>query len=194
MLKKDGRFNITDYKTLSEKLSAQHARTIEQSQVPSILEALHKDFAPLENPSLCLSDLFLAAKAFLLGEKQHVCGKVYGFLDAPYAIQTPCTITKADLFASADTMNTEKFLPSKIMVGNTALGPADWLFAALEALCGSESITLQPRPQMPNLAQIAPRLNAIKFKGGWIQSDSMEDHYLSDRLRLQCWTMRFSDN
>lgn len=194
LMKKDGRFNITDYKTLSEKLRTEPARTIRPSHVPAILDALSKDFAPLQNPSLCLSDLFLAAKAFLLGETQHVCGKVYGFLDTPYAIQAPCTISKADLIASAQSINTEKFLPSKIMVGNTALGPADWLFAALEALCGNERIILQPRPQLPDLAQIAPRLHTINFKGGWIQSDSMEDHYLSNRLRLQCWTMRFADN
>lgn len=194
LMKKDERFHITDYKTLSEKLRAQPARTIRPSQVPSILDALHKNFAPLENPSLCLADLFLAAREFLLGKSQYTCGKVYGFLDAPYAIEAPCTVSKADLIASAQAIRTEKFLPNKITIGSVDLGPADWLFAALEALCGKESILLQPGPQLPDLSQIAPRLHTINFKGGWIQSDSMEDRYLSNRLRLQCWTMRFADN
>lgn len=43
---------------------------------------------------------------------------------------------------------------------------------------------------MPDL-DVMPWLKTVNFKGGWMQSDEFEDKYLSDRLRLQAWTMRF---
>ena len=76
------------------------------------------------------------------------------------------------------------------MVGDKKIGPADFLMAAIDVLLGADTVKIVPKPQLPSL-DVMPRLRDVKFKGGWIQSDSFEDNYISKRLRLQSWTMRF---
>ena len=92
--------------------------------------------------------------------------------------------------ASAATIDADAFLPTSIRVGAHTLGPADWMMAALEILSGAECAKLTPRPQMPSLDTL-PSVKAARFRGGWVQSDTFEDRFLSDRLRLQAWTLRF---
>jgi len=75
-------------------------------------------------------------------------------------------------------------------VGGVKLGPGDWLRAALEVLQGKTEVVLQPGPQLPSLDEV-PMIRECYFKGEWMQSDEFEDRYLSKRLKLQSWTMRF---
>ena len=191
MIKADARFRITSYSELAKTLAAEPQRVIERSDLPAIGEALKKELAPIRTPvSLSVSDIFLACKEFLCGADRHVCGRVYGFLDAPYAIEHDVTLRGEDVIASAKEIDTERFLPSEIVVGGVKVGPADWLRAALDVIAGCETVTVSPGAQLPS-PDILPQLKNLSFRGQWVQSDRFEDRYLSDRLRYQSWTMRF---
>lgn len=190
LIKADERFNITSYKEMEEMLSKQGERIIKKEDFPLIKKHLEKEFEPMNTPvSISLADMFLAAKDMLLGEEQHLCGKVYGFLDTPYSITAPVTLNKSDIIKSAESIDTQKFLPVSINVGGNVIGPADWLRAAVAIVCGDDEVTVTPSPQLPSLDAI-PRLKTLSLMG-WMQSDSFEDKYLSERLRLQTWTVRF---
>ena len=97
---------------------------------------------------------------------------------------------KDDIINAANNIDTQKFLPCEIDVGGKKLGPADFIFAGLEVLLGAQSVTVYPKNQLQSL-DVTPRLRDVNFKGGWIQSNSFEDKYISKSLRLQSWTMRF---
>ncbi len=189
-IKNDGRFKITSFSELKNNLLKEEKRVIKKEDLPFIRESLKNNFAPIDDPSYSISDIFLGVVDFLNGKNEHICGKVYGFLDIPCGADTEVILTKEDIFACASKINTERFLPEVIMVGDRKIGPADFIFAAIDVLLGSEKVTVRPKPQLPSL-DCMPRLRDINFKGGWIQSDSFEDNYISKRLRLQSWTMRF---
>lgn len=190
LIKQDERFNITSYKELREKLSEKGERKITKADFPLIKKHLETDFAPMATPiSLSISDMFLAAKDLLSGKEEHICEKVYGFLDTPYAIKEAVTLRKTDIIESARKINTRRFLPVKINVGGIDIGPGDWLRAAASVLCGEDEVSIRPDTQLPSFDMV-PRLKNLKLFG-WMQSDNFEDKYLSDRLRLQIWTMRF---
>ena len=192
MMKNDGRFNITSYSAVAEKVRAEESRIIRKEDLPSIKAQLEKEFAPIASPSYSIADIFLACKAMLLGAQEHLCGKTCGFLDTPYAIKADISVSAADMIASAKTLNTDRFLPTEIAVGGQKLGPADWLMAALGVLCGEESVSLVPQSQLPSL-DVLPELRDLVLVGDWLQSDSFKDEYLSKRLRLQIWTLRFME-
>lgn len=192
LVKQDERFNITSYKEMEEKLSKQGERILKKEDFHLINEHLEKTFAPMKAPvSVSLSDMFLAARDILLGKEEHICGKVYGFLDKPYSIAEPVTLNKEDIIASAKTIDAERFLPVQINVGGKVIGPGDWLRAATQILSGKSTVVLNPAPQLPAFDD-APRLKNLSLMG-WMQSDSFEDKYLSERLRLQSWTMRLTE-
>lgn len=64
------------------------------------------------------------------------------FLEAPRGITEPVTVTAGGIKSSAVTIDTESFLPMQIWVNGKALGPADWLSAAMAVLCGEQSVTV----------------------------------------------------
>jgi len=142
------------------------------------------------NTTFCISDVFLACRDILAGENEHVCGKVYGFLDEPYGVTEAVTVTADEMKRSAAEINADGFLPTEITVGGKKIGPADWLFAAMDIICGADSVTVTPREQIPSL-DILPDLKKAKSMRGWINGDELEDNYLTKRLKLQIWTMRF---
>ena len=140
--------------------------------------------------SLSLSDMMLACRDFLSGKNEHLCGDVYGFLDKPYEISTPITVSADDIIASCEQIKDGEFLPHKIKVGEEYIGPRDWLYAALDVILGAPCVEISPNPQLPCL-NCMPEVRDSDFKGTWQHSDSFEDKYLSDRLRYQSYTMRF---
>ena len=55
---------------------------------------------------------------------------------------------------AAATINTEEFLPVSIDVGDARIGPADFLFAALEILeAGADEVAIEPRDQLGDIAR-----------------------------------------
>ena len=101
------------------------------------------------------------------------------------------TFTAEEIRASARTLPKEGFLPAVISINGKNIGPADWLYAALDVLTDARNATIVPdRPQLPSL-DCLPKTRDLSLKGTWRHSDTFEDRYLSDRLRWQSWTMRF---
>ena len=125
-----------------------------------------------------------------MGKNEHLCGDVYGFLSKPYEITKELTLTKEDIISACDQIKDGEFLPEKIKAGNEFIGPADWLFGAMEVILGADTVKVAPKPQLPSL-DCMPEVRDSDFKGTWQHSDSFEDKYLSDRLRYQSYTMRF---
>ena len=190
-IKADPRFRITTYKELSEELLADGERIVKKSDAQMMLDHLKNSFFPMQTPiSLSLSDMMLACRDFLLGKDEHICGDVFGFLDKPYETNKEITVSSEDIVAACDQIKDGEFLPAKIKVGEEFIGPADWLYGALEIILGATRVVISPKNQLPCL-NCMPEVRDSDFKGTWQHSDSFEDKYLSDRLRYQSWTMRF---
>ena len=193
MIKADPRFRIVTYAQITDELKKEGERVVKIEDVAEISRKLNESFENIRTPvSLSISDIMLACRDLLLGKKEHKCGDVYGFLSTPYAISEKVTLLAEDIISSAKEIKNGEFLPTEITVGDTKIGPADWLFAALDVLQGAKEVTIGPRAQLPSL-DIIPETRDAYFKGTWRHSDSFEDKYLSDRLRLQAWTLRFAN-
>lgn len=185
----DDRFEVITANNI-EKLYFTEERTINIETLKEIKPQLDEYFFPVTTPhSYCISDILLASKDLLLGKKEHKCGKVFGFLDIPYEISSPLTLTKEELIDAAKEIGCG-FLPTKFTVNEKEFGPADFLRAALDLLVNNkESTTIFPASFQIDLAQF-PKLKNLNFKGGWIHSKDFMDKYVSHRMRLQSWTIR----
>ena len=191
IVKEDPRFEITDCRKLMEAEIPR--RPITRADIPAIRASLGKALAPVEAPaSWSVADCFQAAVRLLRGETAYVPDKVYGFLETPRGVSTPTTVRTADLRAAAARISLDRFLPAAVRVGGTDLGAADFLFAALEALeTGADEIRVVPREQLGDVARLLPGLAGFTTRGKWRYAEDYEDRYLSDRLRLQLWTLRY---
>jgi hypothetical protein len=183
----DPNLRITTYEDIGQKHKG-GVRRITKHNIPYLREQLSEDFFPVTMPdSYCITDILYACRDLLKGEKEHICGDVYGFLDTPYAIDKPVFVTKADMIKSTDQIK-NTFLPEKIVVGDTVLGPADWLFAAMDIICGEDTVNVTPREWQIDLNEF-PRIKNCTYKG-WVHYKDFPDNFLSKRLRLQSWTLR----
>ena len=189
-LVEDPRFEVTD----CERLQASFAKrkTISVEKIPAIRRSLLERLGPVES-LWCVSDVFQAVVKLLRGEKSHVPGYVYGFLKPPVGVKAAKKVKSAYLKAAAAKIDLSTFIPHEIDVGGTLIGPADFLFAALEFLeTGADEINVEPRDQLGPIHQLNPSLATYNMKGGWpLYEDSFEDRYLTARLRLQLWTLRY---
>ena len=191
-LKADGRFEITD----CEKLFAEQRprRTIRREDIPAIRRSLAASLGPVRDPGeWCIADVFQAAVAFLGGADRFEPGKAYGFLYEPKGVAEPCVVKASDLKAAAAKLVGSTFVPPSIEVGGRAIGPADFLFAALEALeTGADEVTVNPRDQLGDIARYLPKMAKLtSFRGTWIYDRTYEDKWTSSRLKWQFWTFRY---
>lgn len=190
-IKADPRFRITTYAELAKELKSEGERVVQKGDIEKIYNHLKEKFFPMQKPiSLSLSDMMLACRDFILGKEKHICADVYGFLDKPYEIDKKITVSSSDIIKACDQIKDGEFLPAKIKVGEEYIGPADWLYGAMEVILGATCVDILPKPQLPSL-DCMPEVRDSDFKGTWQHSDSFEDKYLSNRLRYQSWTMRF---
>lgn len=191
LIKADDRFRITTYSEIANELAKEGERIVKRMDVPYLRNQLQKSFFPVTKPcSLSLADMMLACRQMLLGEDEHKCSAVYGFLEKPFGIKEKIILRAEDIRNSTSQIVPGEFLPTTIKTGGYIIGPGDWLRGALAVLSGVEEVELVPGPQLPEL-DILPKVRNCSFKGTWRHSDSFEDKYLSERLRLQSWTMRF---
>ena len=190
-MKSDPRFEVTDCPTLLAEQRPRKAMT--KADVPAMRAALAADLGPVRAPGeWCVADCFLAAVRLLRGEKSHMPGKVYGFLYEPVGVSSPVRVKSADLKAAAERIDISRFLPPSIDVGGTKIGPADFLFAALEVLeSGCDEVLVQPRNQLGNIAHWLPKMAEASFRGTWIYTPEYKDEWTSNRLRWQFWTFRY---
>lgn len=188
-LKADGRFRFVTFGELVEERCT-GARMITPSDIPGIHEKLCKEFWPVIEPvSLCISDIFGACVRFLGGARLYTAGRVYGFLDTPYAMDAPVTIKASDVKKAAAEINLDTFLPAAVMVGDAKLGPADFLYAMLEVLEGKDEVILQPREQNLKLDKF-PGLIEFPYDK-WLFSLDFKAEVLKKRTPLQAWTLRY---
>jgi hypothetical protein len=190
-LKNDGRFTFRTIGDIYREHAVLPPRKVTRDMLPQLRSALLSRFGYITEPvSLSLSDLFAAVTAFLRGDDVFAPGEIYGFLEAPSGVGEKCIISAADLIKAAKKLDLSGFLPVKIMTGDIYIGPADYLFAALDLLCdGDDKIYIKPKPQQCPLDEF-PYLRDLSLRGSWMYSPDFHDEYLSDRLRLQAWTIR----
>ena len=190
-IKADPRFEFTDCLEMQGEESPRCPITVKD--VPAIRASLLKDLGPVSDPaSWCVADCFQAAVRFLRGETEHVPAKVYGFLSNPVGVTSPVTIRADDLRAAASRIAFSRHLPVSYDVGGVRIGPADFLFAALEVLeTNAGSVTIIPHDQLGDIASKFPRLAQFRHTDEWIYWPQFKDRYLADRLRYQFWTLRW---
>ncbi len=191
LLRDDEDFEIITYSDLAKRMPTED-RIIDRKTLFALREQLKEDFFPITCPdSYCISDIFLAARDILLGKEMHVCKEVYGFLSAPYCAEIGTTITKDEAISLAKSIDEKTFLPHEFCINGKKIGPCDLLFATLSfVLDGAESYTVEvSTPWQIDLDEF-PALRDLNYKGSWIHAESLEDRFLSDRLRLQAWTIR----
>ena len=187
-LKADPEFRIVTFGELVDIYNVPR-KPITRSMIPDLRAQLLEYFFPVTVPdSYCVSDILLACRDLLLGKDSHECGKVYGFLDKPYEITAPVTLT-ADEVRSGATAIGDGFLPTDIRIGDKVIGTADWLFAALGVLCGEDTVTLTPRPAQIDLDQF-PIIRDLSLKEKGDGEFCFKDVYTTKRYRLQSWTIR----
>ena len=190
-VKADLRFEFTDCARLLAEQKPR--RPIVAADIPAIRAALEKRLAPVEAPgSWCVADCFQAAVRLLRGEPSYEPAKVYGFLERPRGVSAPMTLRTSDLRRAAAEIDLGRFLPPQISVGGASIGPADFMFAAFAALeTGAREVAVSPREQLGDVGSLMPGLESLSTKGMWRYMPSYEDRYLSERLRLQLWTLRY---
>jgi len=193
--KADRRFRITNLEEIQARVRPRPPVT--RKDVPVMRRELAKDLGPIDSPSLSVADCFQAAVRFLCGEKEYRPGKVHGFLEKPVGVTAAVTLTRADVERAARDISLDGFLPSEIAVGAATVGPADFLFAALELLdTDAASVTVTPREQLGDFDRHG--LTALKTfsparPDRWVHTPEFKDEYLGDRLRWQLWTLRHDE-
>lgn len=190
-IKADPRFEITDCEKL---LAAQKPRReITRGDLTAIRAALEKDLGPVSSPgSWCVADCFCAVVTMLRGGDAYLPEKAYGFLYAPEGVSREVAVRRTDIVAAAREMDVTRFLPHKIVIGDVEIGPADFLFAALEFLTTeADVVTVRPREQLGDIAAKLPKMATFKCAGTWRYTPDFKDNWISNRLRWQFWTMRY---
>ena len=190
-LRDDKDFSIITYADL-EKILNKDTRIITKNELYEIRAQLNERFFPVTMPnSCCIADILLACRTLLLGESEHICSEVYGFLDEPYVATEEITISRTNAIAIARRIKPDTFLPSVFYVNGKPIGPRDLLDALLAFLLDeSEAYTVTPSKDWQIDLDQFPALRDLSYKGSWIHTSALEDNYLSHRLRLQSWTIR----
>lgn len=186
--KADPRFRVT---SLREILAGETApEPITPADIPAIRAALLRDYAPIPERKLRLYDIFMAAANFLTGAEEYRPGTAYGLLYAPEEIASPVELTVRGIREAAAQLPKNTFLPHSVMVDGQKIGTGDMLYAMLAALeAKGDTITLPPHPEMTFLRRY-PDLMNMSLRGTWMHSPDFRDAYLSDRMRLQAYTIR----
>ena len=84
------------------------------------------------------------------------------------------------------------FKDGEITVGEITIGPADFLFAMLEVLTTDvNEITLIPREQNVMYPELQELCGFHMDSSNWMHAWDFHDEYVSHRLRLQSWTLRY---
>lgn len=189
-LKADGRFRFTTIPEIDRTTKPRVA--IRRADIPAIREHfLTKGLTPMYTPaSWCVADVFCAAVSLLRGEESFLPDNAYGFLSKPVTAKRPLPVTRRGLVAAAEKIDISRFLPSAIEVEGMTIGPADFLYAALEMLAtGASSVTVTPREQLGTFKGTA--VAALEnWSNEWLHMPDFTNDYCLDRLQWQLWTLR----
>ena len=193
-LKADAHFRITDICEVDKEKNSLPVREIRPSDLAGIREALNTHFYPPRDGAYSVAEVFHACIRFLKGEDcfypaDHA---LYGFLDVPKGISAPVTLSRQEITETARTLDVNGFLPSEISVGDKTIGPADFLFAMLDILTtDAKELTLIPREQNVMYPELQELCGFHMDSSNWMHAWDFHDEYVSHRLRLQSWTLRY---
>ena len=187
---KDERFAVTTSEEIAKTYYVDE-RVIDKDTLRAIKPQLDEELFPVTTPdSFCLTDILYACRDLLLGKASHICGRVYGFLSAPYATQAPVTLSRDELRVAARQIG-DTFIPTKLITGDKEIGVADFLRAAIALLTeDADEVTVSPAPWQIDLNEF-PVIKDMTLAGGWVHSPDFKDHFVSERIRLQSWTIHF---
>jgi len=192
-LKADPRFKLIDANELLAERDAHLPKPITPEALPALAEelaAMPEGVAPLKSAPYSVSDLFNAAAAFLQGKKEYVPGLGKGFLEEPATIPAPVTLSAEAIRKAAQAIVLEDYIPTEFDVDGVCLGPAEMLFAMVEALKGTAAtIAVSPRSPKVDISSLK-ELTTFTVHNHWVFAESLEDKWVSKRLRLQAWTWR----
>lgn len=190
-LRADGRFRIRSVEELlREEEEKERGRVVTKEMLPAIRAGLRRSLHALREPvSLSVSECFAAAAHFLVSDAPFRPGKSFGFLTPPEGAESPLTLTAREVREAAASIDPVGFLPASVSVGGKRIGPADLLYAMLDVACGETEAVVTPGPQQCGYDEY-PALRALRLENSWVHAADFRDRYLSDRLRLQAWTLR----
>jgi len=196
-LNADDRFVIRSMDDLRDEVVANmEGRTVTRDLLAEMERQLSAKFRWVTAPvSLSVADCFYAARHFLLNPAatEYKPDKVHGFLYEPEGVQSAVTLTADEIRTLAEPCNPADFLPPYFEINGKRVGPADLLFAMLQAAQGAETVVIEPKAQQCDYEDVYPSLKSIRLENSWVHSKSFKDNWLTDRLRLQAWTLRPED-
>lgn len=190
-LKADGRFRFTTVKEIDKLTKPRVA--IRLADIPAIRRHfLTNGLKPIDEPaSWCVADVFCAVVAMLRGEESFMPDNAYGFLSKPEGVKRSRSVTRRGLVSAAKAMDISKFLPATIEVEGVRLGPADFLYAALEVLeTGADMVAVEPREQLGTFRD-TPVAALENWSYTWLHTPDFKNTHCLDRLRWQLWTLRY---
>ena len=194
-IRADSRFRITNLREIGAGIKPR--RTLRRGDLAAVRRELGTEFGPISNPgSYSVSDVFLAVVGFLRGDAEYHPGRVFGFLSEPTGVVSPVRVRSDDIRQAAIDMDVSRYLPASIQVGERRIGPADFLYAALEILTtGAEETMVTPRDQLGSFSHVQElERHVIAGLDKWcVHSPEFTDKYLSERLRYQLWTVRHEE-
>lgn len=194
-LKNDDRFEITDLRKLKSHLDKRPVKTITRSAFSEIKASLEAHLAPPRDGSYSVSEVFMSCVELLRGGTLSPDTPTHGFLYAPQGITTKITLTRDEIVTAARGIDRDSFIPASIKVGEVDVGPADLLFAMLEVLTkDTNEITLEPRIQEVDMTDFPELRDFHMSSETWVHAYDFGDEYVSDRLRLQSWTLRYCES
>lgn len=167
-------------------------RPISISRLKKLLDKVNGRFfyAVDEGESFALSEIFEACVHFLSGGKGTFTPRgIKGFKTRPAGIEKDIEISCEDIKKAAWNIKGEEFIPAQIQINDTAIGPADFMRACLQILNCKTTCALSPAEQMPDTSGFY-NFDKFSLKNSWMYSDKFEDLYVSDRVKLQAWTIR----
>ena len=116
---------------------------------------------------------------------------VEAFAREGYNVAFTYNNSEAKALELAKSIDEDSFLPSVFEINGKKIGPCDLLHAWLAFLFdGADIYTVTPFTEWQIDLDEFPSLRDLNYKGSWIHSNELCDSYLSDRLRLQSWTIR----
>lgn len=194
-LKNDPRFRISRVRDLNRYAVRQiYGRKVTKDMLPDIKAALEKNFSCVDAPvRLCVADCFAAARHFLFSDEPFYPGRVFGFLEEPFGVTEPLTLTADQVRQLAKSVDLNGFFPTHFVFEGKTVGAADLLFAMLDVAMGKETVTVLPKKQQCDLPKDAGRYFRETLRGTWLFSKDFKDEHLTRRLMLQAWTVLHED-
>ncbi|MCC3376047.1 hypothetical protein [Cohnella sp. REN36] len=197
-LQAESDFTFATCRDIWEQENGAAERSLDRGALMVLLGGLEErfGFGVSGSDSYSLADLFQAAVRALNGDAgPYRAGAPIGPIQEPEGIASPLAIEARQLRLAAARLVDAEIVPHRIPLGESdggpgpAIGPGDFLRAAVQVLAGADSARIAPGPQLPDTSGFY-RFDDFRLAGTWIYSDDFKDEWVTRRLRWQSWTIR----